>query len=354
VKSKFSIMRQLFTLAILFTTSFLSAQSYNGPESAEYDPITGDYYVSNTGSRQIIKRNPAGVLTVFKTLTNAPYGLELVGRTLYACSSARVIGYDVNTGNEVLNINTNGTFLNGITADAAGDLYATDFSARKIFKFYPQRNTYTTFVASTVNQPNGIVYDGTNNRLVFAGWGANALIKGVSLVDSTVTLLKTTTFSNIDGIVHDGNGKFFVASWSADAVHSFESNFTVGPTLVQGSILNPADIDYNENGDTLAVTSTTSNTLILIPMSTGVAVENAHSEVLFLTCFPNPAVNSLYIPFEDKSNATLQIEIFDFNGQHIVCPFAYQEEMIKLDISALAKGNYFGKINGSLVRFTKN
>lgn len=338
-----------FALFMLFLPLLTTAQSYSGPESVEYDPASGDYFISNTTTRQILRRSSNGTLTIFKTTNPAPYGIDIVGNMLYACVGGRVIGYDLSNAAEVFNLNLNATFLNGITADPNGNLFVTDFSGKKIYKVYVQSNTFTQFVTNTVTTPNGIVYDGANNRLVVAGWGSNATIKAVNLADSTMTTLVTTTFSNIDGIVHDGNGKFFVASWGADAVHSYESNFTVGPTLVQGNITNPADIDYNEIGDTLAVTSTTNNQLFLIPMGSSVGVEE--QQATRLQCFPNPAMDMVYIPYEGMTAP--KILVFDIMGRENQCPFIFADNLLSLDVANLAAGKYMVLVDGKTAVFVK-
>ena len=69
----------------------------------------------------------------------------------------------------------------------------------------------TQIVSNTVSTPNGIVYDGENNRLIFVNWGSNAAIKAVDLSDNSVSTLTTTTLGNCDGIDNDSYGNYYVS-----------------------------------------------------------------------------------------------------------------------------------------------
>ena len=110
-------------------------QNYNGPESVEYNPNTGSYFISNSGNGQILELNSSNELSVFvSNVGTGPHGLEIVNNILYACSGGRLKGYDLNSGIQVLNYNLSASFLNGIThiENVYGDgnpyLYITDFS----------------------------------------------------------------------------------------------------------------------------------------------------------------------------------------------------------------------------------
>ena len=166
-------MRRITTLSFLLFTLIAFAQTYSGPESAEYDYANNRWLISNTTSHQVLARNSAGVLTVFATgLVSGPYGIEIVGDTLYCCSGASVKGYSLATGANVFNLNVGATFLNGMTHDNSGNLYATDFSAKKIFKINIATQAFSAVASSLVQSPNGIIFDEANNRCVFVNWGS--------------------------------------------------------------------------------------------------------------------------------------------------------------------------------------
>src|SRR6185436_8553396 len=156
------ILPFLFAAALCGPLELLS--QYNGPESVEYDPVGDRYFISNTGDNTIKQRDQAGTVTAFASVSPAPYGLEIMGDTLFACSGGSVKGYLLSTGAQVFNLNLGGTFLNGITTDGTY-LYATDFTQEKIFRVDVTAASFITWVADTDGTPNGIVFDGDNARL---------------------------------------------------------------------------------------------------------------------------------------------------------------------------------------------
>ena len=240
-------------LSVFVTTLAFAQATYNGPESVEYDYTNNRWLIANTDNGNILARSNTGVLSVFTAGPLAPYGIEIVGTTLYVCDGSRIKGYNLTSAAEVFNVNTGATFLNGITHDNSGNLYATDFSAKKIYKIKIATQQVTTFVTGLAKSPNGIIYDQPNNRCVFVNWGTNAPIMAVSLADSTTSTITTTTLSNCDGIAKDGAGNYYVSSWGLNGISKFNNTFMGGPTTVVTSLSSPADIFYNTVNDTLAV-----------------------------------------------------------------------------------------------------
>lgn len=247
-------MNRLFTLfaSLLFVITCYAQTNYNSPESIEFDYTNNRWLIANRAAGNILARSSAtGTLSVFTTLPNAPYGIEIVGNTLYACDGASIKGYDLTTATEVFNVNIGATFLNGITHDNNGNLYATDFTAKKIYRVKIATQQYTTFVTGLAKSPNGIIYDQPNNRCVFVNWGSNAPIMAVNLTDSTTSTLTSTTLSNCDGIAKDGLGNYYVSSWGLNGISKFNNTFSSGPITVVTGLSNPADIFYNTVTDTL-------------------------------------------------------------------------------------------------------
>ncbi len=279
--------------ALLFVPISLQAQ-YSGPESVEHDAAGQRYFVSNTGNNSISQRSYAGVVTPFATgLPAAPYGIELMGDTLFACMGGAIRGYSTVDAVEVFNLNLGASFLNGITTDGEF-LYATDFSAKKIFKVNVEQLTYTTLVSSTGNTPNGIVWDPTMGRLWVAGWGSGAKIKSYNRDTGAELSTYTTTLSNIDGITLDCQGRIIVASWSPAQLTRFENSFTQAPfVLLSTGLSNPADLDYDSVNDLICVPNSGSNTVIFPPVTdctTGLSEVEGYG---VFTIWPNPTTGLL-------------------------------------------------------------
>src|SRR5690606_10183033 len=115
------------------------------------------YFVSNTTSGVIKQRDQAGTVTDFASVSPAPYGLEIMGDVLYACSGGTIKGYSLADGTLVYTRNLNGSFLNGLATDGSY-LYVTDFSAARIYKVDPIGDSQSTLVSNTSGTPNGIVW----------------------------------------------------------------------------------------------------------------------------------------------------------------------------------------------------
>lgn len=312
-------MKHLFTItSILILAVTINAQSLSGPESIEYDAANNRYLVSNTSSGQILARSANGSLSVFKSgISPAPYGLEILGNRVYACCGGFIKGFNLQTGAQEFNLNLGGTFLNGITTDGLGNLFATDFSAKKIFRIKTNTNSFTTMASNLGQSPNGICYDQANNRLVFVNWGSNAPVKALSLVDSTVSTIATTTLQNCDGIVWNGLDTWYVTAWGGQKAVKFNANFSGGPTNVTTSLANPADIDYNENGDTLAIPNSSNNSLTFIGLS---AIVNVNCNLLPLEVVENEI--SFGASVISLGDSVLRVPLLNSSGLGFAYPLA--------------------------------
>jgi len=312
-------MKHLFTItSILILAVTINAQSLSGPESIEYDAANNRYLVSNTSSGQILARSANGSLSVFKSgISPAPYGLEILGNRVYACCGGFIKGFNLQTGAQEFNLNLGGTFLNGITTDGLGNLFATDFSAKKIFRIKTNTNSFTTMASNLGQSPNGICYDQANNRLVFVNWGSNAPVKALSLVDSTVSTIATTTLQNCDGIVWNGLDTWYVTAWGGQKAVKFNANFSGGPTNVTTSLANPADIDYNENGDTLAIPNSSNNSLTFIGLP---AIVNVNCNLLPLEVVENEI--SFGASVISLGDSVLRVPLLNSSGLGFAYPLA--------------------------------
>jgi hypothetical protein len=259
-------MKTFFTYLFLALSISAFAQSYSSPESVKYDAIHQRYIVSNTNSNNLQQVIPGSAPTLFKSGVTSPYGNVVVGDTVYVCSSGNLKGYNLTTGNQAINVALGGSFLNGICTDFAGNIFVTDFSStpKKVYRYNIASQQHNVICTST-NTLNGIVYDKFHNRLVIATWGLNAPILGLSMTDSTITTLKSTTLSNIDGVTIDEDGNFYAASWlsGGQGIYFFDSAFVNSPIRIvnYANSTNPADIFYNTLSDTLVVPNTGNSTV---------------------------------------------------------------------------------------------
>ena len=321
-----------FIALILFGLQ-VSAQAYDGSESVEFDAANNRYLVSNTGSGEILARAANGTLSVFKSGINpSPYGLEILGNTVYACCGGTIKGFDLTTGNQVFNINLGAQFLNGITSDGVSSLFATDFSGKKLFRIRPAANAFNTMAQNLVQSPNGIVYDQANNRLVFVNWGTNAPIKQFSFADSTVSTITTTTLGNCDGLAWNGLDTWYISAWTGQKIVKFDRNFANAPVNVQTGMSSPADIYYNQLSDTLAVPNSGNNTVVFIGFE---PIVNVPCSLLPISV--NPDSSQFIGSVLSFGDSVLRVQLTNNSG----LGFAYPQARLT-PVSALPDGLTFG------------
>lgn len=336
---------RLLLLILLFSSACVYAQTYSGPESVEFDYANRRWLIGNTGSHQILSRDSLGVLSVLvNSTTSGPYGIEIVGDTVFCCSGGSIKGYLLSNGAPVFNLNVGGGFLNGLTHDDAGNLYATDFSAKSIIRINIAAQTYSTLASSLPNTPNGIVYDAYNNRCVFVNWGGNAPIRAIDLATNAVTTLVTTTLGSCDGITRDGIGRYYVSNWSGQSIARFDSGFVAPPATVVSSLSNPADIFYNVVDDTLGVPNAGSNTVTFHGFPSAVGIPDG-LKLPEIALGPVPAVSNGFVQLR-TDEPVVRLEWLDLYGRLLFCPElpVTGSFTIRLDGRSLTAGDYLLRV----------
>ena len=253
----------------------LCAQSLSSPESIEFDPVRDRYLVSNRGNGEILARSSSAVLSTFSTDPNSPAGIEILGNTLFVADGGRVRGYDLDSAQVVMTqVIPNASFLNGITSNGVDSIWVTDFSTRKLHQINVANlaaPVLTTLVDPTPNQPNGVLWDGRNNRLLVLSWGTNAGIYQYTFSNANYSLLLPTTAGNFDGLAFDCDGNLYLSSWSPAARIKFVaaplSASSVLSDFVSSGLSNPADITYNRISHQIAVPNAGNSTLSFQPVA---------------------------------------------------------------------------------------
>jgi DNA-binding beta-propeller fold protein YncE len=308
---------------------------YSGPESVEYDPIHDRYLVSNTGSSSIVQRDLQGVVTPFITgLSSAPYGLEVQGDTLFACMGGGVRGFLLSNGQQVFNLSLGASFANGITSDGTY-LYVTDFSAGVVFRVDVNAGTSSTWL-TTGGQPNGIVYDQLEDRLLVVFWGGNAAIKAYDRATAQLEASLNTGLTNIDGVAVDCLGLVYVASWSPDQVtliDQFLASVT-GPWIT--GLNNPADIDFDAVHGRLCIPNSGNNTVTISALQECSVGIPADQEFKTLTAVPNPTNG--HVRLELDLRASEPFLVYDSRMAMIASGTLTPNGVI--DLSALPSGAY--------------
>jgi hypothetical protein len=342
----------ILSLSAVFLTLSGIAQTYNSPESIEFDYTNNRWLIANNSGNNILSRSSVnGAVTVFAPCSGGPHGIEIVNDTLYVNAGSNMKLFNVNTGAPLGTISMGATFLNGLTHDNTY-LYATDFSAKKVYRVNIATRVSSVFVAATggTSSPNGIIYDQANNRCVIVGWGSSAPIKAMDVTTGAITTIITSTLGNCDGITRDAAGNYYISSWTGNKITRYTSTFT-SPTTVVTGLSNPAEIFYNTLTDTLGNTNsgTLNNTTYhYFGSAAGISELSASPGKLNLSVHPNPVVKSAEINYELPANAKVLIELFDINGK-LVKSIVNEEQAKGMQTtffskSGLSAGTYFLKI----------
>lgn len=353
--TKCTDMKKLLMILLLMNgvLSSVFAQSFNGPESVEYDYLNQQWFVGNKNNGTVVIWK-GGVLYNFASgLTAGPYGIEIFNGVLYCChNNGQIRGFDINNGQTVFNITTSAQFLNGITHDDSA-LYATDFSGLKIFRIDVANQSYSIIASGLAKTPNGIFYDSTYNRCVFTTWGTGASIQQIDLSTNVVSTLKTTTLGNIDGIARDEFGSWYVSAWSNNTVTRFDSLFSGTGTVVAAGLKNPADIFYNIVGDTLAIpNSGSANNVVFVGF-----IANAVQESILTTtnCYYNTVSGRVFVSLTHPLAHSATITVYDVNAkiisQHVLCAGEVSLEIRVVDYTS---GIYYFCINSEATMVSRS
>jgi sugar lactone lactonase YvrE len=241
------IFKKVFLILTLFLTTGLFAENLlKNPESVVYDSIRKHYLVSNKGNGQIIKIDQNKVQSVWNEEQQSIRGMHILADKLYVSCNAGVVSFDLNSGKKLNTVEiSERKFLNDI-ASVGKFLYVSDTGAGNVYKINSQDNSYSIF-AKGLTQPNGLFHDKDNKRLLLCHWGINSAIKAVSLADATITTLKNTTLSNLDGLAEDNKGNIYVSSWGSNSIYKFDNEFSSDPVKIADGYKGPADISiYND------------------------------------------------------------------------------------------------------------
>ncbi|MEO7917454.1 MAG: hypothetical protein ABIR16_07395 [Dokdonella sp.] len=269
-------LRVVFWFLSVLTPSLSMAQSYNKPESVEYHPRLNRHLVSSTVGSSIQSRAADGTITLFTAAPVAPYGIELLRGTLFVLDQGAVKGYDIDSAAPVMSLPLTGAaFLNGITSNGVDTLYVSDFTNRRIYTVNVANLAEPTQSAplTITPQPNGLVFDPIDNRVLIGTWGASARILSMDPSGSLApTDLIQTSLANIDGIALDCNGAIIVSAWSScgatgGCLRRFDPPFALNSPaqFVANTLSSPADIDYSPYNATVGVPENSANRVTLVP-----------------------------------------------------------------------------------------
>jgi len=356
------ILFSLLGAMILFVPAICKAQSLlSGPQKIVIDKTRNRMLVSNFNTGDIVQIDSAGIQDTFVLGADFVDGLEIVGDTVYGVGYNRIIhAYDLETKQLVMNIpfaGSNNNYLSSIASDSSGHLFISCPLLNTIYKMRISDQSYWIFAENSgLNKPNGMLLEKEKNRIVVIDDSPSpSLIHAISLNDSTVSTLTTTTFNRPDGIVRDKDGFYYVGGYYLPGIYKFNSDFGQPPELFfQGSnIVYPT---YNVTNHSLLITYYNANTwgeVFLPPVSVKNRV-NFPKEFGLYQNYPNPFNPGTTINFHIPERSFTSLCVYNQLGEKISTIIEKELESgkyeVNFDASNLPSGIYLYRISsGSFI-----
>jgi hypothetical protein len=311
----------IFIIIILFPVQITAQNLLNRPESVVYDSLYKRYLVSNWNNGSIVQIDSNGVQSYFVTGHGSINGIHIAENIVFAGCSTKVKGFDLTTRDTVMDLAIPGAInYNDITSDNSGNIYITDFDAREIIKVNIQSHAYSTIVSGLNRNPNGILFDEPNNRLLFCSFGFNIPILAVSLEDSTVSIVAFTTLGQCDGFAKDEFGYYYISSWQTSSIYKFDPVFSHPPEVFFTHSGDPVDISYNSVDEVLAVPLMNANAVVflpVVPVSVGEKEVKQPQDFKLNQNYPNPLNPTTRISYSIIQQSFVTLRVYDLLGNEI-------------------------------------
>ena len=231
---------------------------FDNPEAVLLSDDGRVLYVSNTNGGPAEKNGmgyislvaPNGTLVKHKWVDglDAPKGMLEVDGVLYVTDIERVVAIDPTSGSRIGEwSHDEAIYLNGLTADDQGGVYASDTAASKIFRL--ANDQLEPWVGGEVlDYPNGLRFE--DGRILVAGWGKPnedwtteipGHVKAVDVATGGVSSLSDgKPIGNLDGIRPDGASGWLVTDFMGGAIFRIDED---GP-FEQVLDLDPGSADF--------------------------------------------------------------------------------------------------------------
>lgn len=227
------------------------------PESTCLDAKNNVLYVSNIDGKSdekdgkgfISKMTPDGKVTTLQWVTglNAPKGMGVYKNNLYVADLSRIVTIDIPSGNPTFTEVDGAQFLNDISIDEKGNVYASDSRSGKIYRF-TNGKAELYFENADIKSTNGVL--ALKDALYFIDFKSGDFYK----LGWNKQLTKVgTAAAGGDGIVSVGKNEFIISSWYGEVYFMDASGKASRLLDTKEQKLNTADVDYDAKNKILYV-----------------------------------------------------------------------------------------------------
>lgn len=324
MRKTFTLRSLLLSMACMMSALTLAQNLLHAPQKIVIDAPRNRLLVSNdTVTGDIVQIDSAGNQTYFVQGAGFIDGMEIVGDTVYGvCKNRKIKAYHLVTKQIVMEKSIPGVstkYLSSITSDSAGHLFISCPKLNEIYKLRISDQAWWLFAGNNgLNNPNGILLERTFNRIVVIGDSPSpSSIYAISLTDSSVSTITTTSFNSPDGIVRDKFGYYYVGGYYLQAIFIIDPGFGQLPSsfFPGTSMVYPT---YDIRDHSLLVTHYNTNTWERIPLTTtGISNVKHLKEFTLYPVSPNPFNTEVTIKFELNRHLKAQMFVYDSSGSQV-------------------------------------
>jgi sugar lactone lactonase YvrE len=240
-------------------------------ESVIYDKTNDVLYVSNIngdptgkdGNGFISKVALDGKITELNWVKgmDAPKGLGIFNGVLFVTDIDRIHEIEIASGKISKTHKAEGAqFLNDITVDSSGKVYASDSNTGIIYVI--DGGKLSKFMEN-VESANGLLAE--NNQLIVLGFQSQKL----SIVDLTTkqVTVKVDSIENGDGLEAVGDGTYLASSWNGMVTHVSADGTKTVLLDTRADEVNAADIEFIAEKNLLLVPAFFKNKVVAYELS---------------------------------------------------------------------------------------
>jgi len=276
-------------LCVLIIASFTctyAQQTIEGFEAPESVLKNGDkIFVSNIGGTQPnpMAKDGNGFISELsadgkivqqkfqKTTLNGPKGLAVMNDVVYVADIDRVVGFNINSGEQVFELNIPGAaFLNDLCNAGNNMLAVSESMQGKIYLINIENKT--SAFAGSIAGANGVTYDEKTKQLFACGMGAQMngagklYVKDINSKDTVFTELPNSPTGVFDGLEMMDDDHLLVSDWisfNSDNGRLVVYDLKNHASTIYSVEAGPADIYYDRTSDKVYIPQMPKNKIII-------------------------------------------------------------------------------------------